>query len=70
MEFFKVQQNPNFGKVIPTEVIRDRDSERVLAEQGHIDNDSIIVIPLTPEEEYLAIGEFEKAVGILNQEKQ
>jgi hypothetical protein len=65
VEFFKIEDNPNLGKVVAREVVRDHDSDRILSEMGHIDQNKINVTVLTPEEKYLAAEEFDKAVNKL-----
>jgi len=62
VEFFKIEDNTNFGKIVAREVLRDHDSERILAESGHIDQNKIKITVLSPEEKYLAATEFEKAI--------
>ena len=67
--FFKIEQNDNFGKVIVSQVVRDVESERALTEQGVIDTSEIKITALSPEERYLAVAEFEKAIKTLGSQQ-
>jgi hypothetical protein len=63
--YFKIEENENRGQVIADRVVLDEDSDRILAQQGQIDTANINVVPLTYEERYMAVNEFEKALKVL-----
>lgn len=65
IEFFKIEKNANIGKIIVNEVMKDGESDRILAEKGSIDWHKIKLTALSPEERYQVTLEFEKALDTL-----
>jgi hypothetical protein len=60
--FFKIEENPNLGKMVVSKALKDGESDRVLAEEGNIDMKSLKLTVLSTEERYQVTNELEKAL--------